>query len=140
MVWIPGIPENERDCYLVENFLLRSFLVLLCHYGFLRCLVKRFGYLGAALATSCSGWMTLFFGSLAVWLVGAGPTIWGGRWGERGLFGVGIFFFQWKFPWSFFLRCFFCFFLLGFGLTVPLVLSSPRRVQYLQYIHTSCSR
>ena len=53
--------------------------MLLCHYGFSLYLVKRFGYLGAALATSCSGCITLFFGILAVWLVGAGPTIWGGR-------------------------------------------------------------
>ncbi|CAE7254468.1 DTX6 [Symbiodinium natans] len=60
-------------------FMIVSFLVLLCHYGFSVSLVPRFGPLGAAVATSCSGCMTLVFGALAVWCVGAGPTIWGGH-------------------------------------------------------------
>lgn len=73
--------------------------MLLCHYGFSLYLVKRFGYLGAALATSCSGCITLVFGSLTVWLVGAGPTIWGGRQGafgwwifQRNFVGISMFF------------------------------------------------
>ena len=52
--------------------------MLFCHYGFSSILISHFGPLGAALATSCSGFMTLVFGVAAVWLVGAGPTIWGG--------------------------------------------------------------
>eukprot|EP00439_Symbiodinium_sp_Y106_P081439 s21_g20.t1 len=59
-------------------FMIVSLLVLFCHYGFSSILISRFGPLGAALATSCSGFMTLVFGVAAVWLVGAGPTIWGG--------------------------------------------------------------
>lgn len=58
---------------------VRSLLALVCHYLFCLSLVSRFGALGAAVATSLSGWMTLFFGTASVWLVGAGPTIWGGQ-------------------------------------------------------------
>ena len=57
----------------------RSLLALFCHYGLLVLAVARFGALGAAIATSVSGWMTLAFGTAAVWMVGAGPTIWGGE-------------------------------------------------------------
>lgn len=60
-------------------FMVVSFLVLLCHYFFCRFFVSRLGFLGAACATSCSGLVTLLLGALAVCLVGANRTIWGGR-------------------------------------------------------------
>lgn len=98
--------------------------MLLCHYGFSLYLVKRFGYLGAALATSCSGCITLFFGILAVWLVGAGPTIWGGRQG-----------FLWVMEFSngnsLKFRC--CFWFVY--ITVPVFVSPKKPLLYLQDLY-----
>ena len=67
----------------------RSCLVLLCHYGFTVTLVPLFGELGAAVAISLSGWMTLLFGSLAVWIVGASSTVLGGQGGEAAMKTAG---------------------------------------------------
>ena len=58
-------------------------------------LVSRFGALGAAVATSLSGWMTLLFGTAAVKLAGAGQTIWGGKSTEAAIKQAGA---SW---WSF---------------------------------------
>ncbi|CAK8991040.1 unnamed protein product [Durusdinium trenchii] len=77
-IWRPmnRVLASQR---ITSPFMFVSLLALVCHYLFCLSLVSRFGALGAAVATSLSGWMTLFFGTASVWLVGAGPTIWGGQ-------------------------------------------------------------
>ncbi|CAE7439930.1 DTX6, partial [Symbiodinium pilosum] len=77
-IWRPmnRVLASQR---ITSPFMFVSLLALFCHYGLLVLAVARFGALGAAIATSVSGWMTLAFGTAAVWMVGAGPTIWGGE-------------------------------------------------------------